>query len=191
MRPGNHIPLCTIAGSDPMGGAGLQGDLKTFAAHGADGTAVVTAITVQDPTGVHRVEGVAADLVGEQLDVVLAVVRPVALKIGMLWDGAVAEAIGLRLEAAKGLPVVLDPVLGATSGGRLARPHLLEALCAHLLPRATVLTPNLAEAAWMLGRSSVPPDGMEAAARDLLALGPGAVLLKGGHARGPDAVDVL
>jgi hydroxymethylpyrimidine/phosphomethylpyrimidine kinase len=187
----NHIPLCTIAGSDPTGGAGLQGDLKTFAAHGVEGTAVVTALTVQGRTGVRRVEPVPADLVRQQLEVVLEEVRPAAIKTGMLWSGETIAAVADVLQAAFDGPLVVDPVLVATTGGELLRPDALEALRERLVPRAWVITPNLPEAARLLGRDAVPEEGMEDAARALLALGCRAVVVKGGHGHGTEAVDVL
>ncbi len=190
MRPTDHIPLCTIAGSDPTGGAGLQGDLKTFAAHRVYGTAVVTAITVQGRRGVTRVEAAGADLVGEQLDVVLEEVVPQGLKTGMLWDAATIRVVARRLGEAA-FPVVVDPVLAATTGGDLLHPDALTALRDDLLPLATICTPNLLEGARLLGVGAIADEDMAAAAVAILDLGPGAVLLKGGHAGGSDAVDVL
>jgi hydroxymethylpyrimidine/phosphomethylpyrimidine kinase len=189
MRGRNHIPLCTIAGSDPTGGAGLQGDLKTFAAHDVYGTAVVTALTVQGRKGVARVEPVAADLVREQLEVVLEEIRPAGVKTGMLWSGDIIRVVAETLEAGYRGPLVVDPVLVATAGGDLLRPDALEALRDVLIPHATVITPNLPEAARLLGREGV--DDPDEAARALLGLGCPAVLLKGGHATGAQAVDVL
>ncbi len=191
MLRADYIPLCTIAGSDPTGGAGLQGDLKTFAAHGVRGTAVVSALTVQGARGVSRVEAVAPDLVAEQLRVVLEEVRPRALKTGMLWDGPTIRAVASLLEAAPRAPLVVDPVLAASAGGDLLRPEALPALLEALLPLATVITPNLPEAARLLGRATIAPGEEDDAARALLRLGCRAVLLKGGHGVGPEAVDVL
>lgn len=191
MAPRNHIPLCTIAGSDPTGGAGLQGDLKTFAAHGVYGTAVVTALTVQGRRGVSRVEPVAPSLVAEQLQVVLEEVRPAGLKTGMLWSGPIIEAVARLLCSRGGVPLVVDPVLAATAGGDLLRPDALPALLDHLIPLADVITPNLLEGARLLGRDRIEEGEMEEAARALLALRCPAVLLKGGHGTGREAVDVL
>lgn len=191
MRRPDYIPLCTIAGSDPTGGAGLQGDLKTFAAHGVRGTAVVTALTVQGRSGVARVEPVDPDLVGEQIDVVMAEVVPAAWKTGMLWSGPIVRVVAERLAARGSAPLVVDPVLAASAGGDLLRPDALAALAAVLVPEATVITPNLPEGARLLGRVSIPPGEEEEAARALLDLGCGAVVLKGGHGTGPEAVDVL
>lgn len=190
MRPTDHIPLCTIAGSDPTGGAGLQGDLKTFAAHGVYGTAVVTAITVQGRRGVTRVDAAGADLVGEQLDVVLDEVGPRGLKTGMLWDAETIRVVASRLRHAP-FAVVVDPVLAATTGGNLLHPDALTALRDDLLPLATICTPNLLEGARLLGTGAIADEGMAEAAVALLDLGPEAVLLKGGHGGGAEAVDVL
>ncbi len=192
MRKPDYIPLCTIAGSDPTGGAGLQGDLKTFAAHGVRGTAVVTAVTVQGARGVSRVEPVPPDLVAEQLAVVLSEVEPLALKTGMLWDSATIEAVAAALTPHRGrMPLVVDPVLAASAGGDLLVPGSLATLVARLLPLASVITPNLPEAARLLKRGTIGDREAPEAARALLALGCGAVLLKGGHGGGKEAVDWL
>jgi hydroxymethylpyrimidine/phosphomethylpyrimidine kinase len=186
-----HIPLCTIAGSDPTGGAGLQGDLKTFAAHGVYGTAVVTALTVQGRRGVARVEPVDPDMVEAQVVVVREEVRPAAWKTGMLWSGPVIEAVIRGLEGRGRTPLVVDPVLVATAGGDLLRPDALPALRDRLVPLADVITPNLPEGARLLGREEIEEGEMEEAARALLHLGCPAVLLKGGHGEGAEAMDVL
>lgn len=191
MRTPDYIPLCTIAGSDPTGGAGLQGDLKTFAAHAVRGTAVVTAVTVQGARGVSRVLALPPDLVAEQLAVVLDEVRPQALKTGMLWDGGTVDAVAARLAAGKGAPLVVDPVLAASAGGELLEPSALPALKHRLIPLATLITPNLPEAARLLGVPPLSAREVEEAARGLLDLGCEAVLVKGGHGTGPEAVDVL
>ncbi|MHC5009898.1 MAG: bifunctional hydroxymethylpyrimidine kinase/phosphomethylpyrimidine kinase, partial [Planctomycetota bacterium] len=170
---------------------GAQGDLKTFAAHGVDGTAVLTALTVQGRRGVSRVEPVAPDLVAEQLAVVLEEFRPAGVKTGMLWDGALIRVVAEGLEKRGGVPLVVDPVLVATSGGALLRPDALPALQDVLVPQADVITPNLHEGARLLGRAEIAEEEMEDAAEALLALGARAVLLKGGHGGGDEAVDVL
>lgn len=193
MRSADYIPLCTVAGSDPSGGAGLQGDLKTFAAHGVCGTAVVTALTVQGARGVSRVQAVPADMVAEQLAVVLEERRPAALKTGMLWDGATIHAVAGALEACRArLPLVVDPVLAASAGGDLLVPDALPALRDRLCPMAVVITPNLDEAARLLGTARVGDGDAAEAARVLRArLGCQAVLVKGGHGLGSMAVDWL
>jgi hydroxymethylpyrimidine/phosphomethylpyrimidine kinase len=167
--------------------------LKTFAAHGVRGTAVVTALTVQGRGGVSRVEAVAPDLVAAQLGVVLAEVQPRALKTGMLWDGPTIRAVASTLRPLRGrTPLVVDPVLAASAGGDLLVPDALPALIADLLPLAQVITPNLPEAARLLARATLTDDEAAEAARTLHArLGGPAVLLKGGHGTGAEAVDWL
>ncbi|MDJ0975352.1 MAG: bifunctional hydroxymethylpyrimidine kinase/phosphomethylpyrimidine kinase [Planctomycetota bacterium] len=183
--------LCTIAGSDPTGGAGLQADLKTFAAHGAIGTAVVTAVTVQDREGVHEVSPVAPDIVAAQIGAVRRTREPSGIKTGMLWSAALIEAVAGALDGYDG-PLVVDPVLVATAGGALLEAEALPAMRDVLLPRARIATPNLPEAAALLGVPSIDAGSEADAARALVALGPEAVLLKGGHAEGGDeAVDWL
>jgi hydroxymethylpyrimidine/phosphomethylpyrimidine kinase len=191
MRSDDYIPLCTIAGSDPTGGAGLQGDLKTFAAHGVRGTAVITAVTVQGMRGVARVAVLPADLVAAQLKVVFDEVRPRALKTGMLADVATLRAVAAALRGGPPIPRVIDPVLAASAGGDLLAADALPALRELLLPLATVLTPNLPEAARLLDVERISDAESEEAARALLDLGPEAVLLKGGHGSGVEALDVL
>jgi hydroxymethylpyrimidine/phosphomethylpyrimidine kinase len=134
---------------------------------------------------------VAPDFVADQLRVVLDEVRPAGLKTGMLWSGPVIEAVAALLGSRGGVPLVVDPVLAATAGGDLLRPDALEALVAHLIPQADVITPNLLEGARLLGRDRIAEEDMEAAASALLGLGCPAVLLKGGHGTGRQAVDVL
>jgi hydroxymethylpyrimidine/phosphomethylpyrimidine kinase len=186
-----------IAGSDPGGGAGIQADLATFAALGVLGTSAITALTVQSPRGVRSVHPVDPDLVIAQIDCLLADLPAGALravKIGMLGSGATARSVGARLSAddARALPLVLDPVLSSKNGRELLGPDGLAALEERLFPRADVLTPNLDEAAALLGR----PVGdvlarPEQACRDLVARGPRAVVLKGGHAGGRTSEDLL
>jgi hydroxymethylpyrimidine/phosphomethylpyrimidine kinase len=185
-----YISALTIAGSDPTGGAGLQGDLKTFAAHGVVGSAVVAAITVQDRSGVRAVRAVEGEVVGGQLLAALGALRPRAVKTGMLWSAGAIRAVAAALGTSRA-PLVVDPVLTATAGGDLLEPGALPVLVEALLPRATVLTPNLPEAARLLGVRGIAKDEAEDAARRLRALGPSAVLLKGGHGEGPEAVDLL
>lgn len=172
-------PVLTIAGSDPSGGAGIQADLKTFVDHGVYGMAVLTALTAQDSTGVAAVMEVPPAFVGLQIARVLADIPPAAIKLGMLGEaaGAVAEA----LAAWRG-PLVVDPVLRSTSGAALLSAASEAVLRAVLLPRATVITPNLPEAAALLGQESPAVF----AARTGVA-----VLLTGGHALGPQVVDRL
>lgn len=182
--------LCTIAGSDPTGGAGLQGDLKTFAAHGAQGASVVTAVTVQDREGVHDVAPVPPQTIAAQLTSVLRTRTPDGIKTGMLWSRQIMAAVVEGLAGYAGV-LVVDPVLGATAGGALLKPDSLPVMRDQLLPRATVVTPNLPEAAQLLGWPQIEDAQMAEAAQALRALGAQAVLLKGGHGSGDEAVDVL
>lgn len=187
----DYLPLCTIAGSDPTGGAGAQGDLRTFAAHGGHGTAVITAVTVQGRAGLQVLHPLPAALVGRQLSSALAESEPRALKIGMLADGAILDAVADGLDAAPGRPLILDPVLSAGAGGVLLDEAAVDRLAARLAPHTSLLTPNLPEATRLLGRDAIDPEQPEEAALALVEAGWRAVLLKGGHASGREAVDVL
>jgi hydroxymethylpyrimidine/phosphomethylpyrimidine kinase len=191
MTEPSRIPVLSIAGSDPTGGAGLQGDLKTFCAHGVDGAAVVTAVTVQGRAGVARVDPVDPATVAAQVRVVLEEVRPRGIKTGMLWSGSIVRAVAEILGRRGNAPLVVDPVLAASAGGELLVPDALAALRELLLPLADLVTPNLPEAAALLGVAAIPDEEQADAARSLLALGAQAVLLKGGHGGGDTAIDVL
>ena len=180
----------TIAGSDPSGGAGVQADLKTFQRHGAYGTGVVTLLTVQDTTAVHRVDAIDAELVAEQLDALLADVPPAAAKCGALGSAAIAAVVAERL-VGRQLPFVVDPVRIATHGSPLLARAAREVLLERLLPAAALVTPNAQEAAWLSGEPVEDQAGVERAARRLLDTGVGAVMITGGHVPGPDAVDLL
>lgn len=173
--------VLTIAGSDSGGGAGIQADLKTFAALGAFGTSVITAITAQNTLGVTAVHGVPAEIVAAQLDAVLSDLPPAAVKIGMISDPAVAKVIAERAGDLPGL--VIDPVLVATAGSRLGEP----AVVGVLLPYAEVLTPNRHEAGALLGRVIETAEEMAEAAAELAASGPRAVVVTGSEL----ALDVL
>lgn len=191
MRTEETFIAASLAGSDPTGGAGLQGDLKTFAAHGVVGTAVVTAVTVQNHEGVRAVLAIPPDVVAAQLEALLDQIVPRALKTGMLHSGATAEAVAEVL-ARRPIPLlVVDPVLSASAGGSLAADSLPAALLARLLPLAALVTPNLAEAAVLLGHAVGEADAATAAVELFRRLDGPAVLLKGGHGRGPEALDVL
>ena len=181
--------LCTIAGLDPTGGAGIAADLRAFAAQGAWGIAVVTAVTVQDGAGVRAVEPLPPELVAEQVRAALAQ-DPAAVKIGMLATAGIVEAVARALAGYRG-PVVLDPVLAAGAGGALLEEAAVDLLLARLSPRTTLLTPNRPEAARLLGLARIAEDEALEAARALRARGWMAVLLKGGHGDGADCVDYL
>ena len=171
----------TIAGSDSGGGAGIQADLKTFAAHGVHGLSAVAALTAQHTRGVTAVHVPPVAFLRAQIDACFDDFPVGAVKLGMLADAAVIAAVADALEAYRPRHVVLDPVMVATSGARLLDPGALDALRTRLLPLATVLTPNVPEAELLLGRAIADTDAADRAARDLLAAGAGAVLLKGGH----------
>lgn len=184
--------ILSIAGSDPSGGAGIQADLKTFAARGAYGMAALTALTAQNTQGVSGVHLVPPAFVTAQIADIFRDVRVDAVKIGMIASADIAEAVANALSPRRGLPIVLDPVMVAKGGASLLEKQAVEALTLRLLPLATVLTPNLPEAAALLGEAeAVDRAGMEDQARRLLALGPKAVLLKGGHLPGSHSPDVL
>ncbi len=197
----------TIAGSDSGGGAGIQADLKTFAALGVHGASAITALTAQNTLGVTAVHAVPPEIVRGQIDAVLGDFRVAAIKIGMLANAEVVEAVAVALggplavdenspfsaKRGRGSPfVVYDPVLAASSGDALAGAGFVQAVRERLLPRVDCLTPNLPEAAALLGATEAATEAaMIAQGRALLALGPGAVLMKGGHLAGDEAVDLL
>jgi hydroxymethylpyrimidine/phosphomethylpyrimidine kinase len=181
----------TIAGSDPSGGAGLQADLKTFHQHGVYGMAVVTLLTVQNTRSVSRVDVLDAELVRQQLEAVVTDVPPAAVKTGALGNAAVIAVVAAALRGVKA-PVVVDPVMISKHGHALLAPDAQSALVTKLLPVTTLLTPNTHEASALLGGRAVTTlEEAETAARDLSALGPKAVLVKGGHLTGAEAIDVL
>jgi hydroxymethylpyrimidine/phosphomethylpyrimidine kinase len=185
-----HIAL-TIAGSDSGGGAGIQADLKTFHRFGLFGTSVITAITAQNTLGVAGWTAVPIDMIRGQLDAVATDLRPAAVKTGMLADARVVAAVAEGIRAHALAPYVLDPVMVATSGDPLLEPDAVAAVRAQLLPLATLVTPNLDEAAILLGEPVRDVPAMERAARRLVDSGAGAALVKGGHLEGDDAIDVL
>ncbi len=186
------VPVAvTIAGSDSGGGAGIQADLKTFAAFGVYGASVITALTAQNTKGVFAVHEVPADFITAQIDAVFSDLDVGAVKIGMLGNAAAIEAVAAGLVRHGARNVVLDPVMAATSGERLLRADALDALL-KLIRRASVVTPNLPEAAALLGvPAALDENEMLAQAQKLLELGAAAVLIKGGHGGGPDSVDLL
>ncbi|MGP3697749.1 bifunctional hydroxymethylpyrimidine kinase/phosphomethylpyrimidine kinase [Rhodobacter sp. NSM] len=182
--------ILSIAGSDPSGGAGIQADIKAIGANGGYGMAVLTALTAQNTRGVTGIELVPPGFVTAQISAIFADVRVDAVKIGMLGTAETTEAVAEAL-ATRDAPVVLDPVMVAKGGDRLLAAEAVEALRRRLLPLARIVTPNLPEAADLLGEAEVADRcGMERQARALLALGPQAVLLKGGHLAGEDCPDL-
>jgi hydroxymethylpyrimidine/phosphomethylpyrimidine kinase len=187
------IPIAlTIAGSDSSGGAGIQADLKTFSACGVYGASVITALTAQNTQGVAAIHQVPADFVTAQLDAVFGDLDVKAVKIGMVAQRAVIDAIVAGLKRWSPKHVVLDPVMVATSGDRLLAPDAVEALRTHLIPCAHIVTPNLPEAAALLDAPVATDEAeIENQGRRLLALGSRAVLIKGGHGQGADSVDTF
>jgi hydroxymethylpyrimidine/phosphomethylpyrimidine kinase len=181
----------TIAGSDSWGGAGIQADLRAFAAFGVWGTSAVTAVTAQNHRGVLSAQLIDPELVRAQIAAVAETGMAHAVKTGMLGDAAVIHAVADALEEHAIGPLVVDPVQAASQGGRLLDPAALPVLIERLLPQAALVTPNLPEAEALLGARiddrSVMPDAAAALAR----LGPAAVLLKGGHLAAPDSPDLL
>ncbi len=182
--------LLTIAGSDSGGGAGIQADLKTFAAFGGYGMSVVTAVTAQNTLQVAAIHEVPPDIVAAQLDAVFDDIGVDAVKIGMLGSAAVIEAVAENLRRRTGLVVVLDPVMVAKSGDALLQESAVEALVELLLPLATVVTPNLPEAARLTGLAVDSEEERRQAALYLAGEG-GAALIKGGHGEGEVLVDLL
>lgn len=182
----------TIAGSDSSGGAGIQADLKTFSAFAVYGASAITSLTAQNTRGVAAVEPVAASFVVAQIEVVLSDLDVGAIKTGMLANAGIVEAVAHCLRSAPRVPLVVDPVMVATSGDVLLAADAVEAVKCELIPLASLITPNLPEAAQLLGASEAANDAEAIAqAKALHALGCSAVLLKGGHAAGETAADIL
>jgi hydroxymethylpyrimidine/phosphomethylpyrimidine kinase len=180
-----------IAGLDPSGGAGIAADLKTFSALGVYGAAIVTALTAQNTKGVFGIHDVPADFIAAQINAVFTDLAVGAVKIGMLGSPAAIDVVAAALDRYRPRNVVLDPVMIASTGQRLLRRDALNRLH-DLIARVHVLTPNLPEAAALLGTEPAPDeDEMQRQAQKLLAFGAGAVLIKGGHGGGAESVDVL
>jgi hydroxymethylpyrimidine/phosphomethylpyrimidine kinase len=182
----------TIAGSDSSGGAGIQADLKTFSALGVYGASVITALTAQNTTGVSGIHQVPAEFVTAQIDAVFSDLAVGAVKIGMVAHPPVIDAIVAGLARWSPKHVVLDPVMVATSGDRLLAAEAVDALRTKLIPLASVITPNLPEAAALLDEGVAADEAaVEQQGRRLLALGCKSVLIKGGHGAGAESIDYL
>ena len=194
-RSAKLIPVAlTIAGSDSGGGAGIQADLKTFAAVGAHGTCVITCLTAQHPDAVLGVQAATQKMVLQQLEAVFAGFKPAAIKTGMLYSGPIIAAVAGFLAALgqKRPPIVVDPVMVATSGARLLKPSAIRVLKEALLPLATLVTPNLDEAEILAGMTIREPEDLRVAAQTIQAAYRCAVLVKGGHLKGmTEAVDIF
>jgi hydroxymethylpyrimidine/phosphomethylpyrimidine kinase len=180
----------TIAGSDSGAGAGIQADLKTFAALGVYGTSVITAITAQNTVGVDRIFELSAKLVAAQMDAVIADIGTRTVKTGMLANAAIIDMVAQKVRQHRLTKLVVDPVMVAKSGNLLLRKNAIGALRSRLLPLATVVTPNLPEAEELTGISLTAGKNIQEAARRLVAMGAKSVVIKGGHRRGP-AVDLF
>ena len=181
----------TIAGSDSGGGAGIQADLKTFQQFGVFGTSVIVALTAQNTRGVRAVETVSEAMVAGQLAALAEDLPPAALKTGMLADVAIARLVGQAVRTRDWSPLVVDPVMVSTSGHRLLSSEAEDVVRESLLPLATLVTPNLDEAAILTGRAVHDEASMALAGETLLSFGAGAALVKGGHLAGDEIADLL
>lgn len=189
---GPHPIALTIAGSDSSGGAGIQADLKTFAAHQVYGASVIVALTAQNTRGVSAIHAVPADFVSKQIDAVFEDLDVAAVKIGMLATAELIETVAAGLRRHKARNIVLDPVMIAASGARLLENDAVDAIRRHILPLATLSTPNLPEAAALLGSSVAETEAaIDEQADRLAALGAANVLIKGGHGSGETSSDLL
>ncbi|MFZ9179405.1 MAG: bifunctional hydroxymethylpyrimidine kinase/phosphomethylpyrimidine kinase [Limnohabitans sp.] len=186
-----YARVLTIAGSDSGGGAGIQADLKTFAALGCYGMTAITALTAQNTVGVQGIHAVPPAFLRSQLQSVIEDIGVDAVKIGMLHEPGVVEVVAWAIQHYQLQRVVLDPVMVATSGDRLIADATVRVLVDQLFPLATVITPNLDEASLLLGRPIAAVSDLSGAAQALLSQGARAVLLKGGHLPGDQVVDVL
>jgi hydroxymethylpyrimidine/phosphomethylpyrimidine kinase len=178
----------TIAGSDSGGGAGIQADLKTFAALGVHGTSAITCLTAQNPKEVIAVEAASPEIVRDQIRAVLAELPPAAIKTGMLFSTEIINAVIAALKWTDA-PLILDPVMVSTSGAKLLRPEAVAALRENLFPRAELITPNLAEMEFLLNAKIKTPEQLRSAARAFYAQYRVPVLAKGGHLRAREAID--
>jgi hydroxymethylpyrimidine/phosphomethylpyrimidine kinase len=185
-----HTAL-TIAGSDSGGGAGIQADLKTFAALGVYGTCAVTAVTAQNTLGVTGIVALPPEIVTAQIEAVAGDIGVGAVKTGMLANGAIVQAVAAAIDALRLPLVVVDPVMIAKSGDRLLDDDAVAALKSDLLGRAFVVTPNVPEAEVLADMTISSAEDTREAARRILALGPCAVIVKGGHLAGAEAVDLV
>jgi hydroxymethylpyrimidine/phosphomethylpyrimidine kinase len=181
----------TIAGSDSGGGAGIQADLKTFAAFGVYGTSAISAVTAQNTTGVTAWEPVSTDLVIAQIEAVASDLVPAAVKTGMLGTAAIVEAVAATIEELDLPNLVVDPVMIAKGGSRLLDDDALRAMTVELIPRAEVVTPNVPEAEVLAGRTIRTFEDMRGAAQRIRALGARVVVIKGGHLAGDEVVDLV
>ena len=191
LSPFRYPRLLSIAGSDSGGGAGIQADLKTFTALGCYGMTAITALTAQNTVGVRAIHSVPPEILRDQIDAVVEDIGVDAVKIGMLHSSEIVRTVSYAIDRHVLQRVVLDPVMISTSGARLIDHEAQAALVAELFPRAVVVTPNLDEAAMLVGRPIEDEAAMECAARELIGMGAAAVLLKGGHLASETVSDLL
>lgn len=191
MKHYTYPTVLTIAGTDPTGGAGIQADLKTFAALGCYGMSVITALVAQNTTGVKSIYSIPPEFVKEQLLAVLEDIRPDAIKIGMVHSVALVEAITEVLAQYHDIPVVFDPVMIATSGDRLIEEDTVATIKEKLFPLSALITPNMDEAALLAGIPVKTVGDMHIAASKITGMKPGALLLKGGHLQTEELISLL
>jgi hydroxymethylpyrimidine/phosphomethylpyrimidine kinase len=193
MRKQKSIPVAlTIAGSDSGGGAGIQADLKTFAALGVHGTSAITCVTAQNPKRVRAIQACRPEIVRGQIDAVTEELRPAAVKTGMLYSAEIIRAVAEFFENNRSIPLVVDPVMISTSGSKLLKPSAINLLKIRLLPMATVVTPNLDEANLLTGRELKSIEDLRWAAKKIHREFGCAALVKGGHLRNSrEAVDIF
>jgi hydroxymethylpyrimidine/phosphomethylpyrimidine kinase len=193
MNSRKTLPVAlTIAGSDSGGGAGIQADLKTFAALGVHGTSAITCVTAQNPKRVRNVEPCSPKIVRQQIESVFEELRPGAVKTGMLFSAEILRVVAHFFEKRNHPPLIVDPVMVSTSGAMLLKPDAIKVLRKHLLPLAALVTPNLHEAGILTGRKMTSIEDMRAAAREIHASFGCAALVKGGHLRGgSEAADIF
>lgn len=191
MSEKSYRRVLTIAGSDSSGGAGIQADLKTFAANGCYGMSVITALTAQNTQGVAAIHAAPVDFVARQLDAVLPDIGADAVKIGMLFSPELIETVARKLKEYRVARIVLDPVMVAQSGDKLLRDDAVAALQTHLIPLAEIATPNVPEAEVLLGAKIGTLAAAAAAAEELMRFGCRNVLVKGGHLEGEASDDCL
>jgi hydroxymethylpyrimidine/phosphomethylpyrimidine kinase len=193
MKARTKIPVAlTVAGSDSGGGAGIQTDLKTFAAIGVHGTSAITCVTAQNPKGVLGIQAIKAEMVTKQLEAIFAEFQPGAAKTGMLFSTEIIRAVAKFFREHRRVPLIVDPVMIATSGARLLKPSAIQVIERELLPLAALVTPNLAEAEVLVGHKISSLDEMKIAAREIHQRFGCAALVKGGHLRSSaDAIDIF
>lgn len=185
-----YISVLTIAGSDSGGGAGIQADLKTFSALGCYGTSAITAITVQNTLGIKAIHQIPSEIVQAQIKAVMDDIKPTAIKIGMIHSPELARTIALTLKDYPEVPIIFDPVMVSTSGYRLIESDTIAIFQQELFPLASLITPNLDEAEILAEMKIQTVDDMKQAASRISNSRCNAVLVKGGHMKGPNLVDV-